>query len=139
MNYIVLLPVFVLVALTFGLGVWMGGARFLAIRSRQVRVKDIALGQAAWPQKITQIGQSYQNQLELPVLFYALVAMVLATHTQTFAFVFMEWLFGVSRLAHAFTHVTSNNLRDRFLMFAAGALVLLAMWIWFFARVTFGI
>ena len=139
MNYIVLLPVFVLVALTFGLGAWMGGARFLAIRSRQVRAKDIALGQAAWPQKITQIGQSYQNQLELPVLFYALVAMVLATHTQTFAFVFMEWLFVVSRLAHAFVHVTSNNLRDRFLMFAAGALVLLAMWIWFFARVTFGI
>ncbi len=45
----VLLPVFVLVGLTFFLLLWMAGARRNALVSRQTRIKDIALGQPNWP------------------------------------------------------------------------------------------
>ena len=131
MDRIVLLPVLIQIALTFGLLFWMGGARFLAVNSRAVRPKDIALGQPAWPPRVAQIDRAYHNQLELPLVFYALVAMVLATNSATETFVGFEWAFVALRLAHAFVHVTTNNLRIRFGLFVAGAVVLLLTWAWF--------
>ena len=44
---LILFPVFVLVALTFGMLLWMGQARVGSIKSGTVKMKDIALGQDA--------------------------------------------------------------------------------------------
>src|SRR6202035_2946605 len=52
----VLLPVFVLVGLTFALLLWMAGARRQALVGRETRIPDIALGQPNWPVRATQIG-----------------------------------------------------------------------------------
>jgi hypothetical protein len=124
-----LTPVFVLVALTFMLLFWLGGWRYLSIRNREVRISEIALGQPAWSPRLTQIDRAYHNQLELPLLFYELVGLVILTGAQPYGFQFLEWQFVVLRLAHAYVHVTSNHLRARFLLFAAGAVTLLAMWV----------
>ena len=134
MNKIVLLPVFAQIALTFVLMLWMGALRYAAVKGRDVRPKDILLGQQAWPARVAQIDRAFHNQMELPVVFYALVAMVLAARAETPAFVWWEWLFVALRLAHAFVHVTSNQLALRFGLFVAGALTLIAMWLWFAAR-----
>jgi hypothetical protein len=134
MNQIVLLPVFVQIALTFVLLFWMGGARYRAVKSRAVRVKDIALGQDAWPPAITQIDRAFHNQLEMPLLFFALVALVIATGARSTLFVGLEWAFVLLRLGHAYVHVTSNVLTLRFGLFVAGVLALIAMWIDFAAR-----
>jgi len=138
MNQMLLTPVFVLIGLTFALMFWMGGARFMAVSDRLVRIKDIALGQQAWPPRVTQIDRSFHNQLELPLLFYALVALAVGLDIQSTMFVTLEWLFVVLRLVHAGIHVTTNHLLARFATFVAGALILLVMWIWFAARVYFG-
>src|SRR4051794_28436509 len=45
----VLLPVFVLVGLTFALLLWMASARAGAVKGRQTSLKDIAHGQPNWP------------------------------------------------------------------------------------------
>ena len=127
----VLSPVFVLIALTFGLLFWGGMTRYGAIKTRQVRVRDIALGQSAWPAQTLQIGRSFQNQLELPVLFYVLVGFALFTHKADLIFVILSWIFVVLRLAHAFVHVTSNVVPRRFGFFLAGVVVLTAMWVIF--------
>ena len=75
----ILAPAFVQVALTFVLMLWMGRARFAAVRAGQVKVEDIALGQRAWPDRVMQIVNAFHNQFETPVLFYALVAFALLT------------------------------------------------------------
>ena len=49
----VLLPVFVQVALTFGLLFWMAWVRTGSISRGETKMRDIALGQAAWPAKPT--------------------------------------------------------------------------------------
>ena len=49
-------PVLVQFAMTMGLLLATGLSRTLAIRRRQVRIKDVALGQNAWPPRVTQIG-----------------------------------------------------------------------------------
>ena len=72
-----LLPVFVLVFMTLILLVMTAVRRVSNLRSGEVRADDIALGQPGWPEKTTQYGNAFKNQLELPVLFYVLIAFIL--------------------------------------------------------------
>ena len=127
----VLLPVFVLVGLAFFLLLWMATARGQAVKGRETSLKDIALGQPNWPTKVAQIGDCFSNQFEIPVLFYALIAIALPLHKADLFIVLMSWVFVVTRLCHAGVFVTSNNVRHRGLVWFAGVLVLLAMWIYF--------
>jgi len=96
----VLAPLFVQVALTFALLIWT--VRFAAARAEAVRVEDIALGQRAWPARAQQVSNTFQNQFELPVLFYVLVVLALFTRTADLLFVVMAWLFVLSHLGHAY-------------------------------------
>jgi hypothetical protein len=128
---IVLLPVFVLVGLTFALLLWMVTARTRALTSRQTRLKDIALGQPNWPEQATQIGNCFKNQFELPLLFYILIALALPLRHADLVIVLLSWVFVVTRFAHAGIFVTSNNMQQRSLAWFAGAVVLFAMWLYF--------
>ncbi|MCD6071633.1 MAG: hypothetical protein K0R61_4575 [Microvirga sp.] len=131
----VILPVLVQVGLTFILLFWMGRSRLATLKSGELKVKDIALGERVWPKRILQVQNSYQNQFELPVLFYALVALALITRKADMLFVVMSWMFVVSRLVHAAIHVTSNKVSLRFMAFLVGVLILAAMWIIFAVRI----
>jgi len=135
----VLLPVFVQVALTFALMFWMGSVRVAAVSRGQVKIRDIALGQSAWPERPTQIANCYHNQLQLPVLFYVLVVLALITRKADLVFVVLSWAFVLLRLAHAYIHVTSNHVPTRFRWYLAGAAVLLVMWIVFAVRILLGL
>jgi hypothetical protein len=127
----ILLPVFVLVGLTFALLLWMGGARRNALVGGQTMVRDIALGQPNWPARATQVGNCYSNQFELPVLFYVLIAIALPLRHVDLVMVLLSWVFVVTRFAHAGIFVSSNDLNHRSLAWFAGALVLFAMWLYF--------
>jgi hypothetical protein len=135
----VLLPLFVQVGLTFVLLFWMGHLRVRAVRRREVRMADIALGQPAWPQRPTQVANAYRNQFELPVLFYVLVVLAIAARKADLLFVVMSWIFVISRIVHAGIHASSNDVRQRFFAFVVGAIVLLLMWIIFALRVLLGL
>jgi hypothetical protein len=134
----ILAPIFVQVALTFGLMLAMGRARFAAARAGQVALKDIALGERAWPPKVQQIVNAFHNQLELPLLFYALAAFAILARKADLLFVVMAWAFVLTRFVHAFIYVTSNVVMRRFQAFLAGALILMAMWLIFAVRILFG-
>jgi hypothetical protein len=127
----VLLPVFVLVGLTFALLLWMTTARTRALTGKETRFKDIALGQPNWPERATQIGNCFSNQFELPLLLYVLIALALPLRHADLVIVLLSWVFVVTRFAHAGIFVTSNNVQQRSLAWFAGVLVLLAMWIYF--------
>jgi hypothetical protein len=136
---VVLLPLFVEVLLTFVLLLWTATVRTALIRSREIKMKDIALGQHNWPPRATQISNSYNSQFQLPVLFYVLTLLAIITRHADLLFVVMAWLFVVARLAHAFIHTGSNYVPNRFNAFAAGTLVLIAMWIIFAVRILAGL
>ena len=125
----VLAPVFVEVALTFGLLFWVGALRVEAVRSGAVRSRDIALREPNWPPRILQVANAYHSQLELPVLFYLLSMLVLFTGRATVTLLVLSWLFVISRLLHSLVHVTTNNVPRRFFMFLIGATILLLMWL----------
>ncbi|EJL51618.1 MULTISPECIES: MAPEG family protein [unclassified Rhizobium] len=70
------------------------------------------------------------NQFELPVLFYACCFLLYITEADNLVAVVLAWVFVALRYLHAFVHVTSNDLRYRSPLFAAGYVVLGAMWLW---------
>jgi hypothetical protein len=131
----ILLPVLVLIGLTFGLLIWMGRARFAAFRAGEVKMRDVSLGERAWPAPVQQIANTFQNQFELPVLFYVLVALALFTRQADLLFVAMSWIFVATRLVHAYVYATSNVVMWRFRIFVVGAIVLLIMWLVFAVRI----
>jgi len=109
----VLLPVFVQVALTFALLIGMALARRQTLVSGETKIRDIALGESNWPKRTTQIANCYANQFELPVLFYALIALALPLRHADLFIVLMSWVFVVTRLCHAGVFVSSNDLGRR--------------------------
>jgi hypothetical protein len=135
----VLLPVFVLIGLTFALLLGMAGARRGALVGGQTKVRDIVLGQPNWPTRATQIGNCFKNQFELPVLFYILIAIALPLRHTDLIIVMLSWVFVITRFVHAGIFVTSNDLNRRSLAWFAGVLVLFAMWLYFALRILLSI
>lgn len=135
----VLLPLFVQVILTFCLFGWMAFHRVTSIRSGAVHPRDIALRQPSWPPRVLQIANAAHNQLELPTLFYVLTILAIITRHADVLFVVMAWIFALSRLAHAYVHVTSNRVNIRGPVFGIGLLVLMLMWLIFIVRILAGL
>ena len=126
----VLLPVFVLVGLTFFLLLWMVTARTSASKGG-ASLNDSTAGQTRNSGRAAQVGDCFSNQFEVPVLFYFLIALALPLRRADLFIVLMSWVFVVTRFAHAGIFVTTNNRGQRGTAWFAGVLVLLAMWIYF--------
>lgn len=82
------------------------------------------------PDDAVQAARHYENLFELPVLFYALVAMLIGIPFVDFVLVVLAWGFVIARYVHAAVHLGSNNVRLRFQVFALGMVLLLAMWLY---------
>jgi hypothetical protein len=134
----VLLPLFVEVALTFGLLSWLAILRQVDFK-RGVRKDAVALREPNWSVRTLQVGYCFANQLELPVLFYVLTILSIMTHHADVIFVVLAWIFVLSRGAHAFVHTTSNKVTQRGPLFGIGMLVLLIMWLIFIVRILIGL
>src|SRR5262249_31223613 len=83
----VLLPLFVEVLLTFGLLLATGFARRSDLTSGAVHPRDIALGQLGWTARTQQLGNSFNNQFQLPLLFYVLTILAVITRHADIIFV----------------------------------------------------
>ena len=129
-----LLPAFIHVALVFVIGLRMGRARFAAARQGRVKVKDIAVDSTRSPDDVRKIANSYQNQFELPVLFYAGLALIVATGLADRVAVVLAWAFVASRIVHALIHTGSNVVIRRFQVFLLGFLLVVLLWAWFGLR-----
>ncbi len=108
----VLLPVFVQVGLTFALLLWLSRSR--------------------------TNGDGLVDQFDLPVLFYVLIALALPIRHADLVIVMLSWVFVVTRFVHAGVLVGAKGAKDarqRSLAWLAGALVLLAMWLYFALKI----
>jgi hypothetical protein len=130
-----LLPVFLQVALTFALAAWMAKERGSALSSGTVTPRDISLRQPNWPSRATQVANCFHNQLELPMLFYVLVAFILITRTNDILFVLLAWAFVAARFARAYVHTGSNDLDLRSKAMFVAAVILIVMWVVFAVRI----
>lgn len=135
----ILLPLFVEVFLTFALMFWMAFSRIGAIKRKEARMADTALGQQAWPARVQLISNNYHSQFQLPLLFYVLTILAIITRHADFLFVIMAWIFVLTRFLHTYVHTGTNYVPHRFNAFALGAFILLAMWVIFAVRILLGL
>ena len=74
-------------------------------------------------------SDSFQNQFELPVLFFMAVLLALTLLIQDPLLATLAWTFVTLRVLHAAVHLTYNAVMHRFFFYALGAIVLLMMWV----------
>jgi len=129
-----LLPAFVHVGWVLLLGMRMGRARTAAVRQGRVRLKDIALESSAWPEDIRKLSNSFNNQFQVPLFFYAILPLLLSLQLADAAQAVLAWCFVASRIVHSLLHTGRNDVVRRFYAFLAGFLIIAAMWAWFALR-----
>jgi len=110
-------------ALALGLLAYLGSIRIPMVMRGEVRIRDIALDRGGWPERERKVSNAFDNQFQLPVLFY--VACLLAlSFGPTLPELLLAFAFVATRCVHAFIHVTSNDVGRRFTAYAAGFAVL---------------
>jgi hypothetical protein len=125
----VLLPLFAEVILTFALLFWLAPLRTRDFSTGVTRPENISLREPNWSKRSLQVGYSYSNQFELPVLFYVLTILAWVTRHADLIFVVLAWIFVIFRYLQAYVHVTSNRVRLRGSFFIVSAIVLAVMWV----------
>lgn len=115
--------------MTVAILVLMGRERVPRVMSGEIAVADIAVDRSAYPLKARLLSNSFDNQFQLPVLFYVVALLALLVGGVSWLEGVAAWLFVVLRYAHAGVHVTTNRVHLRFALFASGLAVLIILWL----------
>ncbi|MBL4800563.1 MAG: MAPEG family protein [Emcibacter sp.] len=81
------------------------------------------------PSYMQKATRQWSNLYEVPVLFYAVCAAVMALRLDDIIFTYMAYIFFGFRLLQSFIHTTYNDVYHRLLIFACGMITVLAMWV----------
>ena len=105
----------------------LGFHRVPMVLRGKVRIEDIALDKEAWPERARQASNAFDNQFQLPVLFYVACFVAIGFGATLFEVV-LAALFVLIRYVHAFIHITSNHVVRRFQAYFAGLALLCIFW-----------
>jgi hypothetical protein len=120
-----LYPMLAQIGWTFLLFTWLTVARLLAVKRREVEFIAFAHGEE--PHHIARITRNLANQFELPVIFYAVVVLLVATRNVTTIDLIAAWVFVAGRVIHSLVQTLTDNVPLRgqvFLINFAGVAVL---------------
>lgn len=120
-------PLLTQVALTLVVLLVLGRMRMKALAAKDVRLREVAVSNEAWPERVKQASNNFSNQFETPVLFYVLGFMAIHVGATGPVMTGLAWAYVASRIVHAFEHITTNNLKRRFSIFVFGVAVLAGM------------
>jgi hypothetical protein len=135
MSSNIVFPAVALVALTAVVWVRLYIDRIGEMRERKIDPQSLATSSAA-AQTLRQVQASdnLRNLFEVPVLFYALCALVVATDLDSPVLVFGAWGYVALRCAHSYIHITYNRVIHRFLVYVLSTVLLFTLWGVFLAR-----
>lgn len=123
------------VFLTMAILVLMGRERVPRIMRGEINVADIAVERGAYPLKARLLSNNFDNQFQLPALFYAGAVLALALSMVDGVLLGLAVAFVVLRYVHAVIHVSTNRVHRRFAAYTAGLVVLALFWLWLIVRV----
>jgi hypothetical protein len=130
--YSIALACVALAFLTSLVAVRMLVVRVGEMRQKRIHPQQIATSaQAAEKLLSIKVSDNYRNLFEMPVMFYALCALLLATGSATAFFAAGAWLYVLLRCAHSVIQCTYNRVMHRFAVFATSFVVLLVLWLRF--------
>jgi hypothetical protein len=112
-------------ALAFVVLLMLPVPRILALRAGKV-TRDAA-GHPIFPKWATQVADCFNNQFQVPVLFYVMIFLTLWLHAESGQTVWLAWAFVGLRVAHAAVFVTSNFVPVRFALFLISSVLVMQM------------
>jgi hypothetical protein len=123
----ILWPMLAHIGLVFVLYAWLTVARTVAVRRGETDYACFLLGHDE-PLHIARITRNLANQFELPVLFYALVLVLLVFNRETWVDVIAAWVFFAGRVVHTLVQTLTDDvvLRGRVFLINFLAVVVLA-------------
>lgn len=102
------------------------------MRSRRIPIQAVATSrQSNALLQDTRSADNFRNLFEVPVLFYTLCGLLLASQHVRPGYVVGAWLFVALRLVHSLIHCTYNHVGHRLVAFLSGLAVVTAMWVTF--------
>lgn len=126
----ILFPVAGHLALIIFLFVMVSIKRMQAVKSTALQIDDLAQ-KGNEPEASRRWANNLNNQFELPMLFYALVALLYATDQVSFFMVTCAWIFLIGRILHTYVQTSGDNVSLRGQVFMINFLALIAMWVVF--------
>ena len=130
----ILWPTFALVALVFVVWATLVVQRMGHIRRNPPTRETFATGETslAYFRPVEMPANNLANLFEMPVLYFALVPLLLITAHANTVQVVLAWCYAALRIAHSAVHIGPKKIRPRFFLYLASCAVLSAMWIGFF-------
>jgi hypothetical protein len=122
----ILWPMLAHIGWVFLLYAWLTVARTRAVWRGEVAYSAFELGREE-PLAIARISRNLANQFELPVLFYALAILLIATGTTTVFDVVAAWLFVAGRVIHTLVQTLTDNVPLRGQVFMINFLAVAAL------------
>lgn len=121
---------FFMVLLAFIVGCVAIKIRVSSVKDRKVSIKYFKLMEGEnIPEIITKSTRNFNNQFEVPTLFYVVCSLYLMFEVEsTVAFVF-AWLFVGLRYLHSYIHLTYNHMLHRVVSFWAAYLCVMVLWV----------
>ncbi len=122
-------PTFVLLGLTFAVWILLYRRRVREMKAKRIHPQKVA--SRADAQRLledTSASNNFQNLLEMPLLYYALVALVIATNTTPGIIAMLAWAFVALRIVHSVIHVTYNTVLHRFWVYFVSSVMLWSAW-----------
>ena len=125
-------PAIAQVALTAAVWVALYVARLREMRARRIVPQAVATSRlAAGALENVAAADNFRNLFEIPVLFFALVPLLLVTHQVSGVELALAWLFVALRVCHSVIHVGYNRVTHRFAAYVASTACLFVMWVLF--------
>jgi hypothetical protein len=100
-------PMLAHIGWVFVLYVWLTLARNQAVGRGEVMLGDFARHEE--PHAVARIAYNLANQFELPVIFYGLAVLLIATKNVTTIDVVAAWVFVAGRVIHSLVQCLTDN------------------------------
>lgn len=129
----ILWPTIALAVLVYAVWFTLFVQRMRHLKQNPPKADSFATGARAMAyfEPVEMPANNLRNLFEMPVLYFALVPLLLYTGQVTVAQTVLAWTYVILRAAHSVIHVTGGAVIRRFHIYLGSCAVLLAMWIGF--------
>lgn len=133
MTVAIIWPTVLLVVHVYAVWLYMYVTRISYIRAHPPKPGDFStsLGFMRYTEPVETPANNLRNLFEMPVLYFALVPLLLITGTVSGVQVGLAWGYLALRAVHSVIHIARGPIMARFGVYVVSCVVLLAMWVGF--------
>jgi hypothetical protein len=124
---IIFYPLLIQIILVLVLYILLGIEKSKAVKAGSVDRVKAALHNHVWPDHVLRVSNNIANQFETPILFFVLSLVFFSLKSVNVTVLVLCCAYVVSRIVHAYIHVTSNYVPKRRGVFMVGCVILVAL------------